>query len=136
MFLHYLKGGRTVRVSVASDGGQGVDSCPSPFTGFFGVGAQFSPYSGSTLTGHAGGIAPARALSADGRYVVFISHDANLVPNDRNCDPLFSADGDDVFVHDLRTGRTTRVSVGPDGREIDLVTGYLTGPFSWSPTIS
>jgi hypothetical protein len=47
-------------------------------------------------------------VSADGRYVVFISS-ARLVDDDRN---LFR----DVYVTDLATGRTTLESVGPDGR--------------------
>jgi Tol biopolymer transport system component len=46
-------------------------------------------------------------VSADGRYVVFISP-ARLVDDDRN---LFR----DEYVTDLATGRTTLESVGPDG---------------------
>jgi Tol biopolymer transport system component len=50
------------------------------------------------------------ALSADGRYVVFDSHATNLVSRDRNGDP-------DVFVRDLQTGVTTRVTVSSTGEE-------------------
>jgi Tol biopolymer transport system component len=50
----------------------------------------------------------APAISADGRYVVFHSADSNLVPHDTN--RAF-----DVFVHDRRGGRTTRVSVSRSG---------------------
>ncbi len=48
------------------------------------------------------------SISADGRYVAFDSFASNLVPGDTNDSP-------DVFVHDLRTGRTTLVTVGLDG---------------------
>jgi Tol biopolymer transport system component len=50
------------------------------------------------------------ALSADGRFVAFGSEASTLVPDDTN-------GGSDVFVHDRQTGRTTRVSVGPNGRQ-------------------
>lgn len=49
-------------------------------------------------------------LSADGRYAAFTSRAANLVPADGNGFP-------DVFVHDLVTGRTVRVSATDDGRD-------------------
>jgi Tol biopolymer transport system component len=51
-------------------------------------------------------------VSADGRFVAFTSDAANLVPGDTNgCN--------DVFVHDRKTGRTERVSVGSSGGEAD-----------------
>jgi Tol biopolymer transport system component len=52
------------------------------------------------------------SISSDGRYVAFVSDADNLlgVGNDNN----FSAD---VFVHDLQTGTTTRVSVNSAGTE-------------------
>ena len=56
--------------------------------------------------GNSGSFIP--ALSADGRFVAFISTATNLVPGDTN-------DALDVFVHDRRTGTTRRVSVGPGG---------------------
>lgn len=49
-------------------------------------------------------------ISANGRYVVFHSADSNLVPGDTN--RAF-----DIFLHDCRTGRTTRVSVGDQGQQ-------------------
>ena len=49
------------------------------------------------------------AISADGRYVAFES-DANLVPGDTN-------EGWDVFVRDLRSGTTRRVSVATGGTQ-------------------
>ena len=48
------------------------------------------------------------ALSADGRYVTFYSQASNLVAGDTN-------GRQDVFVHDMQTGQTTRVSVSSNG---------------------
>ena len=55
-------------------------------------------------------------LSADGRFVVFQSYASNLVAGDTNGVA-------DVFVHDCVTGATTRVSVGPHGRESNGYSG-------------
>ena len=51
-------------------------------------------------------------LSANGRYAAFTSRAKNLVADDRN-------EKADVFVHDLWTGRTIRVSLTADGTEAD-----------------
>jgi Tol biopolymer transport system component len=48
------------------------------------------------------------AISSDGRYVAFVSTATNLVRDDTNA-------AEDVFVHDMKTGRTTVVSVASDG---------------------
>jgi Tol biopolymer transport system component len=52
------------------------------------------------------------SISDDGRYVAFVSDADNLlgVGNDNNVSA-------DVFVHDLQTGTTTRVSVNSAGTE-------------------
>lgn len=47
-------------------------------------------------------------VSADGRYVVFVSRADNLVSNDTNGNP-------DVFLRDRKTGTTTLVSVNLRG---------------------
>ncbi|MFF4503973.1 TolB family protein [Streptomyces sp. NPDC001401] len=62
----------------------------------------------STATGglEADGASSAPAISADGRYVAFVSAADNLVRGDTNGVA-------DVFVRDLRTGRTQRVAEGP-----------------------
>ncbi len=62
------------------------------------------------------------SLSHDGRFVAFSSYASNLVPADNN--GLFQ----DIFVRDLLTGQTTRVSVDGNGNEADLGSG--------SPSIS
>lgn len=50
------------------------------------------------------------ALSGEGRYVAFASLARNLVPGDTNL-------VEDVFVRDRLAGVTSRVSVGPGGRQ-------------------
>jgi len=80
IFVHDRQTGQTTRVSVASDGTQAN-------------GHSFDP-----------------SISADGRYVAFISLASNLVSGDTN-------DHQDIFVHDRQTGQTTRVSVASDGTQ-------------------
>jgi Tol biopolymer transport system component len=50
------------------------------------------------------------SISPDGRYVAFVSAASNLVPDDTNTTG-------DVFVHDLSTGVTSRISVSSAGVE-------------------
>jgi Tol biopolymer transport system component len=50
------------------------------------------------------------SVSADGRYIAFVSSVPNLVPGDFNQLP-------DVFVYDRTLGQTTRISVATDGSE-------------------
>jgi len=54
------------------------------------------------------------AISSNGRYVAFGSYADNLVPN--GGDDNGSAD---IFVRDMQSGTTTRVSVATDGTESD-----------------
>ncbi len=80
VFVRDRQTAQTVRVSVASDGTQGSDTSYLP------------------------------TISADGRYVGFVSYASNLVPGDTNGDS-------DAFVHDQQTGQTVRVSVASDGTQ-------------------
>ena len=66
------------------------------------------------------------AISASGRYVAFASNATNLVAHDTN-------KLEDVFVRDLRTGRTTRISVSSRGRQ---GSGDRTRTGSNAPSIS
>lgn len=94
-FVHDQRTGRTVRVSVSSSGEQQNDpGSPTQRTDAFQV-AGTSRYV---------------SLSADGRHVAFDSRSTNLVPKDNNR-------ATDIFVHDLRTGATSRVSVSSLGEE-------------------
>jgi Tol biopolymer transport system component len=52
------------------------------------------------------------ALSGDGRFVAFVSNSTNLVPGDTN-------GAYDVFVHDLVSGATERVSISTAGAQSD-----------------
>jgi Tol biopolymer transport system component len=64
-----------------------------------------------TPDGHqANGFSDTPSLSADGRYVSFVSIASNLVPGDTN-------NVEDIFVRDLVTGATERVSVASDGTQ-------------------
>ena len=67
------------------------------------------------------------AISADGRYVAFDSGSTNLVPEKTN--PCR-----DVFVRDLQSGTTERVSITSDGTEGDI--DPLTGCDSLWPALS
>ena len=53
------------------------------------------------------------SISDDGRYVAFASAASNLVPGDTN-------GFEDVFVHDVRTGKTERASVSTAGLQGDF----------------
>ena len=61
-------------------------------------------------------------ISADGRYVAFVSLSSDLVPGDTNA-------SEDVFVRDLTTGQVERVSLTSKG-------GQFSGTWYMSPGIS
>ena len=86
MFVYDRQTGTTTRVSVRSNGKQANRRSEEP------------------------------AISADGRYVAFYSKANNLVRGDTNHAP-------DVFVHDRRTGTTSRVSVPTRGRQANDASG-------------
>lgn len=136
--------GSTTRVSVASNGAQGNDraalvvsiSADGRYVAFDSYARNLGDtevrgeniYVRDTLMGQttlvsiASDGSPANdtsfrpAISADGRYVAFISLATNLVSNDTN-------NVADVFVHDQQTGQTTRVSVVSDGTQANGASG-------------
>ena len=63
----------------------------------------------SSAERQANGESEAANISANGRYVVFLSYATNLVRNDDNRQP-------DIFLRDRRKGTTRLVSVSSDGR--------------------
>jgi Tol biopolymer transport system component len=69
-------------------------------------------HSVSTAGEQADATANEPVISANGRYVAFISDATNLVTGDTNS-------WGDVFVRDLRTRTTTRVSLSSDGAQIN-----------------
>jgi hypothetical protein len=100
VFVRDRMAGTTQRVSVSSSGAE--SDGPSPSNGIRG-GIRFGP-----------------AISGDGRFAVFDSQATNLVPGDTNtCGDFFPVAGmcPDVFVHDLATGSTDRVSVDSSGAQ-------------------
>ena len=105
VYVRNLVSGELVRVSVNSQGAQARD-----------------------------GYSQEPQISADGNYVVYASVATNLVLNDTN--NFCNNDGErhlnyscyDIFLHDLTTSETFRVSVTPDGREGN--------ENSYSPTVS
>ena len=60
------------------------------------------------------------AIDWEGRIVVFRSDATNLVPGDTN-------NGEDVFVHDRRTGQTSRVNVSSNGEQADGESWFSVG---------
>lgn len=52
------------------------------------------------------------SVTADGRYVAFVSEASNLVAGDTNAEA-------DIFLHDRQTGETSRISIGLAGEEAD-----------------
>jgi Tol biopolymer transport system component len=82
VFVHDRLTGTTSRVSVASDGAEA----------------------------NATNLLDFPSVSADGRFVAFLSAATNLVPGDTNGVV-------DVFVHDRLTGTASRVSVASDGSQ-------------------
>lgn len=135
VFRRDMVTGRTVRVSVASDGAQAsfsaFPSCvvgarppvtlPEPADSLIGV-PQFQ-ICYSWLVNWGG-----RLISDNGRFVMFASNATNLVPNDSNFGVVGVGGGLDVFVHDVVTRRTERVSVDSYGHENDEP--------SWLPALS
>ncbi|HYN89824.1 MAG TPA: hypothetical protein VER55_14925 [Ardenticatenaceae bacterium] len=87
VFVHDRESGATIRVSVASDGSEAQGESDYP------------------------------AISADGRFVAFVSDAPNLAGGDANGTY-------DVFVHDTQTGMTTRISVASDGSEGDRISTH------------
>ena len=140
VFVRQWKQGRTLRVSVASDGTQG--NGPSAEAALSGNGrfvafgsdannltsgdtngavdvfvhdtksGQTTRVSVSSAGAQANAASYAPGISGSGRYVVFLSQATDLVAGDTN-------GAEDVFVHDTKTGATTRVSVGAGGAQAD-----------------
>ena len=146
VFVHDRKTGQTTLVSVASDGTQGNDLSLHPSISANGRYVAFDSFASNLVsddtntcgpytdgmcpdifvhdraTGQttrisvasdgtqANGYSDVPSISANGRYVAFHSFASNLVSDDTNGVA-------DVFVHDLKTGQTTRVSVASDGTQ-------------------
>ncbi len=132
VFVRDLKRGTIARVSVDSDGNEGNDPSYDPSISANGRFVAFWSRASNLVPGDTDGTADAfvhdlrtgetrrvsvdsagqqgnddsydPALPSNGRFVVFHSDASNLVPGDTNLSR-------DVFLHDLRTGETRRLSV-------------------------
>lgn len=95
VFVHDLQMSTTERVSIAGDGTPGN-------------GESFSP-----------------SISADGRWVAFVSSASNLVTGDSNKCPRSSGEGNcpDIFMYDRQAGTTVRVSAASDGTPANEISG-------------
>lgn len=91
VFVHDRKSGQTTLISISSTGEQANSW-------------SFRP-----------------TISADGRYVGFVSDASNLVPDDTN-------NRRDVFVRDRQSATTTRVSVSSEGIQGNDNSGFFSGP--------
>jgi Tol biopolymer transport system component len=149
VFVHDRDIGETTRVSVATDKTQGNSGSFDSSISADGRLVAFQSWASNLVSGdtnetwdlfvhdrvtgkttmasvasdktHGNSASWAPSISADGRYVVFVSAATNLVSGDTN-------GVDDVFVHDRDTGETTRVSVACDEAQGNSV--------SWAPSIS
>ena len=141
VFVHDRQTNTTTRVSVASDGTQGNRRSYAPAISADGSRVAFQSAASNLVPGMdneardvfvhdldtgetvcvslaydgtwGNGRSQGPSISGNGRYVAFHSAASNLVPGDTN-------GLSDIFVSDLRTGRTTRVSVATNG---DQATG-------------
>lgn len=140
IFVQDRQTGLMELVSVASDGTQGNDYSRHPSISAGGRFVAFESYASNFVNGDSNGFkdvfvhdrqtgqtqrvsissdgaqanywAEAPAISANGRFLVFISDADNLVSGDTNIDV-------DIFLHDLQTGQTERISVTSDGAQGD-----------------
>ncbi len=138
IFIHDRQSGATTRMSLAITGGGGDGLSVTPSLANGGRYVLFYSYASNLVTGDTNGEADVfvhdrqdgtisrvslttsgaegnssslnSSMSADGRYVAFLSFASNLVVNDTN------GEGD-VFVRDRQSGVTTRVSVDSLGVE-------------------
>ncbi len=130
--------GTTERASVGPDGRQGNGASSFPSVSADGRFAAFNSEAANLVQGDTNGVndvfvrdrergrtervslgpggrqadgsSSFASISADGRFVAFISRASNLVSNDTNGEL-------DVFVRDRKLGTTERVSLGPGGRQ-------------------
>jgi len=147
VFRHDRTTGQTILVSLSSDGQQGDTSSHAPAISTDGrfvvfhansalvpedtnqntdvyvrdVQAATTTLVSVALDGSAGnGTSFIQDISADGRFVAFVSDATNLTPND-------VVDNDpNVYVRDLMTGTTELASVGTDGTRANV--GFFDSP--------
>jgi len=140
VFMHDMQTGMTERVSLSSTGEQGNGQSFEPSISADGRYVAFYSDASNLVSGdtngftdifvhdrqtgetirasvsstgeQADGLSGVPSISADGRSVAFYSEASNLVSGDTNGYL-------DVFVHDMQTGETSRVSVSSIGEQAD-----------------
>ncbi len=140
IYLHDCQTGQTEIISVNAEGIRANDGCSSPVISADGRYIAYESYADNLVEGDTNDVADIflydritgetkrisvasdgteandssgdPAISGDGRYIAYMSNATNLVDQDTN--GCF-----DVFLYDRITGTTQRVSVMPDGTEID-----------------
>jgi len=137
IFVHDQQTAQTILVSVSSSGVQANNGSTSPSISSDGRYVAFTSFASNLVagdtnntldifvhdqqtgqtkrvnvssSGEQGGYSLSPSISSDGRYVAFETTSDNLVDGDNN--GKF-----DIFVHDLQTAQTTRVSVSSAGAE-------------------
>ncbi len=141
VFVHDVQTGATTRASVGPGGAQANGPSFAPAVSGNGRLVAFYSFASNVVPGDTNGVddvfvrdlvggtttrvsldsggaqanggSYSPTLSADGRFVAFTSDATNLVPGDSN-------NQRDVFVHDLQTGATERVSVDSAGVQGNL----------------
>ena len=149
IFVHDRDTGRTERVSVSSSGAQANGSSFSPsisadgrFVAFYSQAVNLvvgdtnnrtdifvhdrdteltERFNVSSSGAQANGRSFSPSISADGRFVAFVSEASTLVDGDTN-------NSFDIFVHDRDNGHTERISVSSSGAQAN--------GFSFFPSIS
>jgi len=139
------RAGETTRVSLSPTGAEGDADSWDPSISGNGRFVTFSSVSSNLVTGDGNGVvdifvrdrkkgqtarasvdsagaeanddSDSPAISANGRFVTFRSLAANLVTDDNNGVA-------DIFVHDRKTGQTTRVSVDSAGTEANATSDH------------
>ncbi len=141
VFVHDNQTGATTRVSISSTGDQSDGGSYSPSISLDGRYVAFLSDATNLVAGDTnrlrdvfvhdavtgattrvdvstngdqalGGPSASPAISADGRFVAFSTFAYSLIMADTNFES-------DIYVHDLQTGTTTRVSVDSTGFEVD-----------------
>lgn len=141
IFIHDRQTGETTRISVDSNGNEANNDSFEPSLSFDGRFVLFGSFASNLVAGDTNNFYDIfvhdrqtgettrinvdssgnqannssynrNAISSTGRYVAFASQASNLVPGDTNGKT-------DIFVHDMVTGETTRVSVNSRGVQGD-----------------
>ena len=145
VFVYDRQTSKIERVSISNDGGQAAKGCATPSISADGGYFAFASFSDNLVSEHNNGICDVfirdmqadktecvsisynglqaddssneTSISKDGRYVAFQSKADNLVSDDTN-------GYQDIFVRDMQTGTTKRVSISNNGDQANYSCFY------------